>query len=202
MNFLTETEPLGCGVDTHDIDCLCDVRIETTTPINIKCLVKDMKYGLEICEIKDYCEPWDDKQIINYMSDLVYAHDEMGKWAGVLEHYDKSSREVDTIGRAVSDWKSIRQTAEKLLSSPNRPKVRQVLMVMGITAEQFIGAVTTHKFKMDADTLDEFERVILDGKPKIYATAKQFGMSYEIARNLITYWGILPKINRKPRIKK
>lgn len=202
MNFLTETEQLGCGVDTHDIDCLCDVRIETVTPINIKCLVKDMKYGLEICEIKDYCEPWDDTQIINYMTDLVYAHDEMGKWASVLEHYDKSSREVDTIGRNLSDWKSIRQTAQAMLGDDRRPKVNQVLVILGITAEQFMSAVTTGKFVMDEKTLDEFEHVILNSKPNVASIAKQFGMSYEITRNLITYWGILPKINRKPRVKK
>lgn len=201
--FLLETDWLGCGVDNHPADCLCDVHVgPTEVPINVRCLVQGMKYGEEICEIRNYTKMWDDEQIINYMNDLVFAHEEMRKWVSILEHYDPQSREVDTIGRRVSDWKSIRTTAETMLSSPNRPKVRQVLIVMGITAEQFIGAVTTNKFEMDADTLDEFERVILDGKPQISHVAKQFGMSYEITRNLMTYWGILPKINRKPRAKK
>lgn len=196
--FLSASDWLGCGVDNHPKDCLCDVRVGATeVPINVRCLVQDMKYGEEICEIRGYTAPWDDGQIVDYLTDLLYANDEMRKWSSVLEHYDPQSRDMDTIGRRVSDWKSIRVTAGKMLSAPNRPKVRQVLVVLGVTAEQFTRAVTTNKFEMDADTLDEFESVILDGKPKISHVAKQFGISYEITRNLMTYWGILPKINRK-----
>ena len=201
-DFLTETDWLGCGVDNHDADCLCDVRIGATeTPINIGCLVSGIRYGHEVCEIRGYTEPWEDSQIVSYLSDILLAHDEIrsGKWDSLLEHYDASSRDVDTIGRKVSDWKSIRQTAEAMLQDQRRPKVRQVLVVLGITAQQFTRAVTTNKFEMDAETLDEFERVILDGKPKISHVAKQFGISPEITRNLMTYWGILPKINRKPK---
>lgn len=201
-DFLTETDWLGCGVDNHRADCLCDVRVAPTeVPINIKCMVQSMKHGEEICEIRNYTQPWDDQQIVSYLGDLLYAHDEIrsGKWDMLLEHYDKSSRDVDTIGRAVSDWKSIRQTAEAMLQDQRRPKVRQVLVVLGVTAQQFTRAVTTNKFEMDAETLDEFERVILDGKPKIAHVAKQFGMSFDITRNLMTYWGILPKINRKAK---
>lgn len=201
-DFLAETDWLGCGVDNHDPDCLCDVRVGATeVPINIKCLVQDMRYGEEICEIRGYTEPWDDQQIVSYLHDLLYAHDEMRSdfWQGLLEHYDKSSRDVDTIGRAVSDWKSIRQNAEAMLQDERRPKIRQVLVLLGVTAQQFTRAVTTNKFEMDAKTLDEFERVILDGKPNITHVSKQFGISYEITRNLMTYWGILPKINRKAK---
>jgi len=196
--FLLETDWLGCGVDNHPEDCLCDVNVDASdVPVNVVCLVRDMKYGYEICEIRGYTQPWDDCQIINYLDDLVYANDEMRKWSDVLEHYNPESRDIDTIGRRVSDWKSIRTTAEAMLSAPNRPKVRQVLVVLGVTAQQFTRAVTTNKFEMDADTLDEFERIILNGKPKIAHVAKQFGISPEITRNLMTYWGILPKINRK-----
>jgi len=201
-DFLKETDWLGCGVDNHAPDCLCDVRVGATeVPINIKCLVQDMRYGEEICEIRGYTEPWDDQQIVSYLQDLLYAHDEMRSdfWQGLLEHYDKSSRDVDTIGRAVSDWKSIRQNAEAMLQDERRPKIRQVLVLLGVTAQQFTRAVTTNKFEMDAKTLDEFERVILDGKPNITHVSKQFGISYEITRNLMTYWGILPKINRKAK---
>lgn len=196
--FLLETDWLGCGVDNHPKDCLCDVRVSPTeVPINVRCLVQDMKYGEEICEIRGYTEPWDDEQIVGYLHDLLYANDEMRKWSSVLAHYNPEAREIDTIGRRVSDWKSIRTTAETMLSVPNGPKVRQVLVVLGVTAQQFTRAVTTNKFEMDDETLDEFERVILDGKPKIAHVAKQFGISPEITRNLMTYWGILPKINRK-----
>jgi hypothetical protein len=197
-DFLSETDWIGCGVDNHPKDCLCDVRVDATeVPINVRCLVQGMKYGEEICDIRGYSKMWDDAQIVDYLADLLYANDEMRKWSGVLEHYNPESRDIDTVGRRVSDWKSIRTTAEAMLSAPNRPKVRQVLIVLGITAQQFTRAVSTNKFEMDDKTLDEFERVILDGTPKISHVAKQFGMSFDITRNLMTYWGILPKINRK-----
>lgn len=191
-------QPIGCGVDIHDDSCLCDVSLDghQTLPY-VACLVQGMKYGEEICDIRGYSKMWDDEQILNYLTDLAYAHEEMSKWASVLEHYNPQSRDTDTIGRKVSDWKSIRTTVETMLCSPNPPKVRQVLVVLGVTAEQFTRAVTTNKFEMDAKTLDNFERIILDGKPKIADVARQFGMSYDITRNLMTYWGILPKINRK-----
>lgn len=202
-DFLLETDWLGCGVDSHGADCLCDVHLDTpSVPVRVRCLVRDMKYGGEICEIRGYTEPWDDKQILDYLADLVYANDEMRKWSGVMEHYNPESRDIDSIGRRVSDWKSIRDTAESMLSAPNRPRVRQVLVVLGVTAQQFTRAVTTNKFEMDDETLDEFERVILDGKPKIAHVAKQFGITPEITRNLMTYWGILPKINRKSKSEK
>lgn len=193
-------QPEGCGVDIHGEECLCDVSLDghDTLPY-VKCLVQGMKYGEEICEIRGYTKFWDDTTIIDYLSDLVFAYDEMnsGNWAGIMEYYDTDLRGSDPLGRNASDWKTLRALSERMLSSKNRPPVAEVLKILGVTAEQLTSAITTNKYIMDKETLVRFESVILVGKPNITHIARDFGIPYNTTRNLMTYWGILPKINRR-----
>lgn len=199
--FLLETDWLGCGVADHPKDCLCDVRCDgPEVPIRMKNLVNDMKYADIIVDIKGYGKPWDRDDILDFLSDVVYAQDEIrsGRWSHVLSTPTTRLPELGNgITRAVR-WKQLRNAVAQMLQVEPRPKVRQVLVTLGTTADEFTAAVTTNKCVLDAETLDRFEEVILTGtKPNITAISKQFGLSYEITRNLITYWGILPRIQRK-----
>jgi len=199
----SEPELLGCGVDKHDDDCLCDVIIVTPTPINIRCGIADLRYGHEVARIRGYTQDWADGQVLDYLCDVVFANDEMrsGGWDKLLALYDPTIRDVKSNGWAVSEWQVIRQCATSLLAMEHRPTIRNVLVIMGITAEQFTQAVTTNKFVRDAEWLDEFEKVCLDTGNRAIDISRHFNMSYDATRNFMTYWGRVPKINRKPRKK-
>ncbi len=65
-----------CGVAGHDEDCLCDVRVSShEVPIRMTNLVADLKYGEDICRLRNYTEPWDRDQIVNFLEDILKAHD-------------------------------------------------------------------------------------------------------------------------------
>lgn len=65
-----------CGVDTHDEDCLCDVRVsKREVPIRMKNLVIDLKFGEDICRLRGYTQPWDDEQIVKFLEDILKVHD-------------------------------------------------------------------------------------------------------------------------------
>lgn len=69
-------EQNGCGVDGHDEDCLCDVRVSSQeVPIRMRNLVTDFKYGEDICRLRGYTQPWDRDQIINFLEDILKVHD-------------------------------------------------------------------------------------------------------------------------------
>jgi len=69
---------INCGTEGHDEECLCDVKVSShEVPIRMKNLVTDMKFGEEICELRGYTQPWDREQIINFLEDVLKAHDTM-----------------------------------------------------------------------------------------------------------------------------
>lgn len=193
--YLELDDWLGCGVDSHAKDCLCDVKVSgPEVPIRMKNLVTDLKHGEIICEIRGY-GLWDDASILGYLTDVVYAHDEIrsGRW----KHLEVPIENTNAVSGAAKlhRWKFLRETVSAMLQSDRHPTIREVLDSLGSDAREFTSAVTTNKFVMDAETLDEFEKAIHE-KPLVVAhVAKRFGLSADTARNLVTYWGILPPLN-------
>ncbi|NBS28232.1 MAG: hypothetical protein EBS70_05045 [Actinobacteria bacterium] len=41
----------------------------------MKNLVTDLKFGEEICALRGYTQPWDREQIVNFLEDILKAHD-------------------------------------------------------------------------------------------------------------------------------
>lgn len=64
-----------CGVDAHDIDCLCDVVVTTPTEILVD-PVNEGWQGLHIAEFLDLCVPWTDAKIFKFLTAQLMFHDE------------------------------------------------------------------------------------------------------------------------------
>lgn len=188
---------LGCGVADHEPECLCDVRCDgPEVPIRVKNLVTDMKYGMEICEIRGYTDDWTPNQILDYLEDLVKAHDAMRTSDIPTPSFGETKVEPVSDKRGTNRWKHIRNTVRVALRTSPRPTISTVLGAIGITAEEFMSAVTTNKVVWDANKLDRFESVILLQQTGIASLGRQFGVSPEVIKNLIGYWDVsTPKLS-------
>lgn len=180
---------IGCGVDGHDEECLCDVVIVTPTPIGVRDAVNDMWCGREICDIRGHSAPWTTDNMIAYFTDLVRGHD--GWIASNIPQTIEARAEYDPIPNSIVGWKQIRESVRQALNGTDpKPPVELVLNSLGFTAEQFLSAVTTGKFSMDMETLNRFEICVLNGVTSLAGLARQFGTSVEIAGNLFKYWNV------------
>lgn len=184
-------EWLGCGVVGHEPECLCDVRCDgPEVPIRVKNLVTDMKFGLEICEIRGYSGQWTDVDILNYLEDLTKAHDALRTSDIPMPSFGETIIEPVTDKRGTNRCKQIRNTVRVALRTTPRPTIRAVLGAIGITAEEFISAVTTNKLVWDMEKLEQFETVILGDHNSVASVARQFRVSADTAKNLIDYWNV------------
>lgn len=180
----------NCGVSGHDEACLCDVVITKPTPINIRCAVRDYRFGSSIVEIRGYQLPWSDSDIVDYLESLVKAHDEINGWGHTI--VDMNHAGADEAEIPVARWARIRTTVKRALAGTPKPPVLRVLEAMGITAEEFIAAATTGKCTLSASSLKEFERVLIDEQPSNPALARQFGLSADTVEGLRKYWNLGP----------
>lgn len=180
----------NCGVAGHGDDCLCDVVIKERTPINIRCAVRDYRFGPAIVNVRGYQLPWTDSEIVNYLESLVKAHDEIHGWGHVI--VDMNHAGADEAELPVARWARIRNTVKQALAGTPKPPVLRVLEAMGISAEEFISAATTGKCVMSATVLAEFERVLIDEQPSNPALARQFHLSADTVEGLRKYWNLGP----------
>lgn len=180
---------IGCGVDGHDEECLCDVVIVTPTPIGVRDAVNDMWCGREICDIRGHGVPWTNDNMIAYFTDLVRGHD--GWIASNIPQKIQAVSEYEPVSNAIVGWKQIRESVRQALNFDDpKPTVESVLTSLGFTAEQFLTAATTGRFTMNMETLNRFETCVLEGVTSLAGLARQFGTSVEIAGNLFKYWNV------------
>lgn len=187
--MIVSVETLGCGVNGHDTECLCDVIVTAPTPIAVRDAVNEMWQGHTICEMRNYGRPWTDASIVDYFADLTKGYDAW-RSSGIPEIVQ--AREEGSVDlRYHGELKQIRTSVRSALAHNNpKPKIEIVLQALGYTAEQFTSAVTTNKWVVDIDTLNRFEARILEGFPSLAGLAREFGVSVEIAKNLFGYWNI------------
>lgn len=72
----------GCGVDSHDNDCLCDVHVKETVSINVA-IPNEMMYASVICEHMEFCAPWDTDTMLSLLSMCSRAHDMLHDGTGM-----------------------------------------------------------------------------------------------------------------------
>lgn len=187
---------LGCGVDGHGQDCLCDVHITSPLPPLSQCLsdgVGDMWMGRQLCRIKDYGRPWTNESMLDYFTDLEQFYDsfheqskrgiELGDLSEVemLEFDDK----VSTIER----WKIIRENLRACIDRFPNP-LGDIVRQLGLTAQEAIDAMTTAKCggDWDYDKLNKLDDYMSARTPVIARIARYMGISKETARGLNKYW--------------
>lgn len=174
-----------CGVVGHDADCLCDVIIGT--PIEIKVdAVKGMWMGELLCEHHGYVErEWDNESLVQYLQDLLVLHD---AWVDLGPDAFISKSESESDHRHYNRWMKIRKVVKRALQIEPKPKIATVLRSLGVSAEEFTGAVTTSKCVLNADELDKFEGLITDPHTTWAQVSSATGVSRHTVRTLYYYW--------------
>lgn len=176
-----------CGVVGHDPECLCDVVITTPTEIRVDA-VKGMWMGELLCEHHGYVErEWDNETMVQYLQDLLVLHD---AWMdlGPDAFIPRSESESGADHRHYNRWMKIRRVVKRALRISPRPKIADVLRSLGVTAEEFTGAVTTSKCVLDADQLDAFEALITDPHTTWAQVSSATGVSRHTVKTLYYYW--------------
>lgn len=181
---MESVELVGCGVDNHDDDCLCDVVIPSPTPM-LTDPVGNMWMGRELCEHRGHGKDgWTDDEILGYLSDLVYLHDMyIAQQKAPKVEQMKPARGADKI----HPYRYIRVTVRQALVE-NGGNIRLALESSGITAQQFTLAASTGSWHMDMDTIIQFEQAIMDPKRTLGQLSDQFGLSQDIITKFRRYW--------------
>lgn len=68
---------INCGNIAHDAECLCDVVVESPTPINITNALVDYRFGSAIATYHEFKKPMTDENIIQFFTDIVAVKDTM-----------------------------------------------------------------------------------------------------------------------------
>lgn len=174
-----------CGVVGHEPECLCDVVITTPTEIAVDA-VKGMWMGELLCENRGFVgREWDDESIVQYLTELLVLHD---AWIDLGPDAFIQASESSTDHRHYSRWMKIRRVVKRALAIEPRPKIADVLRSLGVTAEEFTGAVTTNKCVLSAEQLDLFESLIVDSNNTWADVAGATGVSRHSVRTFYYYW--------------
>jgi hypothetical protein len=108
---------IGCGVEAHDEECLCDVRVSSQeVPIRVKNLVIDFTFGEDICRLRGYTQTWERDQIINYLEDILKVHDTINE--GYFRHRNGSLIARNAVG-----------LSRGLLSEYQRNELRRIILL-------------------------------------------------------------------------
>lgn len=175
---------MNCGNSTHDNECLCDVVVPTPTGW-INDAVQDMWLGDEIVAFKGYMQDgytgeWNDEDILNYLQDLVYAKD---NW----ERYKDTPRGIKENRTATTVQTRVREK----LAEMNPPSIIKAIEDLGISYKTLMNALFQGKRDMPQETLEEFERDVLErnfSSPTIMG--QKYGMEERSARKLHSYWNV------------
>lgn len=176
----------GCGVDTHDEECLCDVVITKHVDVSVNDAVNNMWMGARICDIKDYGAPWSDGSMLDYFQDLLTLHD---AWTVRREFVDVDALTFPEGMDIILRWKLIRDEVERLITELDAPLV-QILSRLNVTIDDFLSAASTNKITVSIteESMNVLEQRLMNPKQNMDAIASDVGVSLNIVRSLSKYY--------------
>ncbi len=182
---------MGCGVDNHNQDCLCDVR-HLRVQVD-RDAVSAMWQGKRIAEIlgTDFT---DDSDVIEWFATIVDVHD---KWVEAQGEFCEAWEVLPPLcisdGRTLQQWAQIRRSVNYALKTFPVTSVIQVLNKLCIDIELFMTAFTTNKFtqKMTYEWWQAFEQDMLAEKPCYAEIGRKHGLSRQVVTN---FRGVLKPI--------
>jgi hypothetical protein len=168
----------GCGTTSHDQHCLCDVVITHPTGW-VDDAIQDMWMGQEIAKLRGYTMPWDDEDIVAYLTDLTYAKD---NWARVSATFEKSASDNMT-------WAGeIRLKIRQKLADGNS-SITLVMDELALDMDDMNYLLFTNRRFWTLEKLVEFERSVLSSKHSSpHGLGVEFDMPYKSASKLASYW--------------
>lgn len=171
----------GCGVRGHSDECLCDVVIVTPTPINADA-VQNMWMKQELCNMKNYSQPWTDTKLVSFFEDLVYAHDSWVMVEYVRNYCGNSDYEQN------SRWQVIRQVLRLYLAQQPMPMIADFMAMFGLSSEELTEMMTSGKRRISWETLELLEQMIRGQKHTLVQIERATGLSQNSVRTLYKYW--------------
>lgn len=168
----------GCGIKVHNKMCLCDVIIPHPTGW-VGDAMLDMWMGEEIVKMRGYTMPWDDDDIIGYLTDLTYAKD---NWARVSATFEMPASDRMT-------WAGqTRQTIKQKLSDGNS-SITSVMDELGLDMDDMNYVLFTNRRDWTLEKLVAFERAVVTSKHSSpHGLGVEFDMPYKSASKLASYW--------------
>jgi hypothetical protein len=193
-----ETEWLGCGVATHDPECLCDVVIRNPLPPLEECIfdgVGSIKMGERICEIQGYGIPWSRNQMLDYFTDLMNFTD---RWA-TEKHWVKSddyecldnvpSFGDDLLG-TFQQWELVRDTVQMCMDKFDEP-LAYILEHLCLSPDVFITAATCRPELgawWDSGTIELLEHAMMYCNANYADISRQFSIPEGVTEGLRKYF--------------
>ena len=188
---------MECGVAEHPSECLCDVNLEAYRLryphlVDAWCTsIDDIWMGREICSLLGMELPLDEAQLVQLLEAIGYATD---RWDPSLLDADPNEALTindPTIGIATK-WGRIRHEVRRLLSKRPQPMLVDVLAVLGITSDEFVGACTNYNKSITLDQLLVMEEAVRSQScHNGYELQRLCGLeSFKTADNMHKYWGI------------
>ena len=195
-------EQLGCGVATHDADCLCDVIIRQPLPPLEECLkdgVQDMWMGREVCDMRGYSAPWTEESILNYFEDLEKFYDAFhyqqpsGGVVASLGDMDKFQHDRLPL---FAQWSWIRDTVQYAMDRFDN-SLREVITTLNIEPQLLMDALTTGKAGdgWDYGTIDSLDKCFMEENLNFADIGRTMNLATGTVRGLHKYW-----VNRRGRL--
>lgn len=190
-------EWLGCGVATHDSDCLCDVIIKNPLPPLEECFsdaVQEMWMGARICELKNYGIPWDDKQILDYLLDLENFYDAFHELdpndfqALCLEDMEAFDETIDEEPAFIR-WSRIRDAVQYCMDRFDN-SLLDITIGLNLKPIQVIDALTTGKAGNDwTDArLQKLDEKFMESNLNFADISREMELPTGVVRGLKKYW--------------
>jgi len=191
-----ETE-YGCGVATHDSNCLCDVIITNPLPPLEDCMtnaVQDMWMGKQMVKMRGYSIPWRDSDILDYLEDMRMFYDAWHESKTITNQDAQTLEEMEVIFEDYSDspwekWGDIR-TAVHYAMDRFDYGITRVLMHLQISAQTFVDAATTLKggSGWTTEKLEKLEELLLTPDVTQKQIMDELDISISVVRGLTKYW--------------
>lgn len=196
MGFDYGDDWLGCGVATHDPDCLCDVHITRPLPPLTECLgdgVQDMWMGRQLAEMKDYGRPWTNESILDYLEDLKTFYDAFHEQH--IPNPDVFTLDEVPVVDVPQDvplpvkWKTIRDSVQFCIDRFTDPLV-VIVRHLDIDPQDVVDAMTTCKAGdgWDEPRLQMLDELMSAETVNYSHIAETMQLPIGVIRGLRKYW--------------
>lgn len=186
---------LGCGVNGHDLSCLCDVVITNPLPDivdSIKDGVHDIWMGREICELRGYGVPWTRETILDYLTDLATFYD--AYHASKHSLIGESLWDMEPINFKHEDsqfvhWQQVREVVQYAMDKFNECLL-DIMNYYELEPQFLMDSLTTGKTdgEWDEHRVSELDGYMMQPNINFRDVAKKTGLSIDTINGLRKYW--------------
>jgi len=179
----------GCGIDNHPDTCLCDVVIPHPTGW-VDDAVAGMWMGEELTKLRGHAPGniWEPNTILDYLQDLAHLKD---NWSE--ERLDAYRDPFDSLEITEGmPWAArMRRAIRRITRADHTRPLVDVLDELGLDDHQISHVLFQSKREMTRHQLSEFQQDVTSQRfPNPHALARKWGMTYQSAEGLASYWDI------------